>query len=112
MDEKANLKSRQKALAYSLFTFVVYMILVSWYATYDVAGQCDYNRLLGGIVVGEHHFYAPWHYFLWENDTAISTAIPDILSGFHWILPGGYILCILLFIFLCRAFQGIVNSFV
>lgn len=105
MDEKMNLKARRKALVYSLFTFLVYMVIVNWYATYDVAGQCDYNQLLGGLYVGTHHLYTPFHYFIWKYDANISQAIPDILSGYSWILPVGYVLCILLFVFLCRSFK-------
>lgn len=101
----ANLQARRKALLYTVLTFLLYVLLANWWATYDIAEQCAYNPLLGGTVISGHHLYGPWGYALWSNHAGISAAIPDILHGFNWIMPAGFIFSMLLFYFLNRSFS-------
>lgn len=103
MDDQ-NLAGRRKALFFTAVTVIVYLIIANWYATYDIAEECEYNHLLGGLEIGGYHLYGPWGYALWSN-SQIAQAIPDILNGYSWIFPSSFLGGLLLFVFLARAFN-------
>lgn len=84
MDEKQQVKASLKSMFYAFGTFCVILLIGQWYATQQVAAQCDYNPVLGAyFAVGNTKIYFPFMYYFWSHDPDISTAIPDIIKTYN-----------------------------
>lgn len=82
MDEEEK-QQRRTALKIGAIIFLLLLIGEEWYATQAVAKEAAYNPLLGSyITIGGAKVYAPWGYFLWQNDAKISQLIPDLLAPY------------------------------
>lgn len=83
LDEKQQVKASRKSMFYAFGTFCVILLIGQWYATQQVAAQCDYNPVLGAyFAAGNTKIYFPFMYYFWSHDPDISTAIPDIIKTY------------------------------
>ena len=82
MDEEEKIY-REKVFKIGATSIGICLLIAYWYATQEMAADCDYSKLLGSCLnIGEVHIYAPYKYYIWQQDVELNKAIPEIIGNY------------------------------
>ena len=88
---------RQKILKIGVISIGICLLMAYWYATQGVAAECKYHEYLGSFLqIGEWKIYAPYKFYVWQNNEMIARAIPQIIKKYAMmpelaiIIGGGF----------------------
>ena len=88
---------REKVLRIGAISIGICLVVAYWYATQGVAAECNYHLYLGSFLqIGELKIYAPYKFYVWQNDDLIARAIPHIIKKYAMmpqlavIIGGGF----------------------
>ena len=88
---------REKVLKIGAMSIGICLIIAYWYATQRVAAECNYHSYLGNFLqIGELKIYAPYKFYVWQNNEWIAGAIQHIIKKYAMmpqlavIIGGGF----------------------
>jgi len=88
---------REKVFKLGAISIGICLIIAYWYATQGVAAECNYHAYLGSFLqIGELKIYAPYKFYVWQNNELIAGAIPHIIKKYAMmpqlatIIGGGF----------------------
>ena len=88
---------REKVLKIGAISIGICLIIAHWYATQGVAAECNYHAYLGNFLqIGELKIYAPYKFYVWQNNELIAGAIQHIIKKYAMmpqlavIIGGGF----------------------
>jgi len=88
---------REKVFKLGAISIGICLIIAYWYATQGVAAECNYHAYLGSFLqIGELKIYAPYKFYVWQNNELIAGAIPQIIKKYAMmpqlaiIIGGGF----------------------
>ena len=82
MDEEEKIY-REKVFKIGAISIGICLLIAYGYATQGMAADCDYSKILGSCLnIGEVHIYAPYKYYIWQQDVELNKAIPEIIGSY------------------------------
>lgn len=74
---------REKVFRTGAMSIGICLLIAYWYATQGVAEECGYSKLLGGCLsIGDIHIYPPYKFYVWQQNSALMKAIPEIIGSY------------------------------
>lgn len=74
---------REKVFKLGAISIGICLLIAYWYATQGVAEECEYSKLLGTCLnIGDVHIYPPYKFYVWQQNSALMKAIPEIIGSY------------------------------
>ena len=74
---------REKVFKLGAMSIGICLLIAYWYATQGVAEECEYSKLLGVCLnIGDVHIYPPYKFYVWQQNSALMKAIPEIIGSY------------------------------
>jgi len=74
---------REKVFKLGAISIGICLLIAYWYATQGVAEECEYSKLLGTCLnIGDVHIYPPYRFYVWQQNSALMKAIPEIIGSY------------------------------
>lgn len=97
MNNDETLKYRRKVLKIGFCIFLTAYFIATWYATQNVAQECNYHPVLGKYITAfGTNLYFPLDYLFWKHDENMMQAIPNVIAANEKWGKGAILLAILL----------------